>query len=156
MALLPHLRRGLLVAVALTAVAGAGCAGSTAPTKEEYVAVADDVCRQTQDKLEEAEVTLVEETAQAAEDGETSDYQQRPDRWTRAKIIPLYRQMRDGLRGIPPPDGDAEYLADLYDDLARLVDDLHYRPGQGRDLIRKDAELEERFSSYGMKVCGTV
>lgn len=74
----------------------------------------------------------------------------------RARVIPQYKRLDGGLRGITPPGDDASYLADVYDDLTALIEELNLRPGQGRDLIREDEELRTRFATYGMKVCGRI
>ncbi len=133
-----------------------GCSqGGPAPTQAQYAAAADQVCQGTADTLteleEDHEAALAEERS---EDPGATD--QRPERWVRARVVPAYQEMEGGLRGIQPPDGDGEYLADLYDDLGRRIEELRLGPSRGRDQVRADADLRRRFASYGMEVCGTV
>ena len=64
--------------------------------------------------------------------------------------------MADQLRGLQPPDDQAGYLGDLYADLDQRIEELRLAPSGGRDAVREDAELRDRFSTYGMKVCGRV
>lgn len=144
--------------VALTLGSVAGCASSTGPSQAEYVAAADEVCQSVDDRLADLEETYEEDLRggdDAASDAAPA-VDPRPERWVRARVIPQYKRLDGGLRGITPPGDDARYLADVYDDLTALIAELNLRPGQGRDLIREDEELRTRFSTYGMKVCGRV
>lgn len=156
---LRHRHRRLRLALAAVPVAlviGAGCAEATAPSQEEYTAAADAVCTGSGDKLAQLEDDYAAEALEAQETGESSLNVDRPERWMRARIVPEYERMSANLRSIPAPDGDVAYLGDLYSDLDRLIADLHSRPSRGRDIVRADEDLQRRFTSYGMEVCGTV
>lgn len=140
--------RRLVVCAALVA-AGSGCArlqgGGATPTKAEYVAAADQVCAEAETAIDEVEVEAMENPDPA-----------RDQRWVRAELVPAYRGMVGALRGIPPPDTDGAYLADLYDDLDHAIEILRQSPSLGRARVRDDTDIRNRFSSYGMKVCGRV
>ncbi len=142
----------LVVALALGSVAG--CASSSGPSQAEYVAAADGICQSTDDQLADLEETYQEELRGGDDAAPAVD--PRPERWVRARVIPQYKRLDGGLRGITPPGDDASYLADVCDDLTALIEELNLRPGQGRDLIREDEELRTRFATYGMKVCGRI
>lgn len=146
--------RHLFAVVALPALLLGACSEEVAgPTQEQYAASADGVCKATDDKI----AALYEErdlaTWVAAEEGESYTYGDRPERWVRAKLVPEYRRMSGGLKSLAAPDGDAAYLRDLYADLDARIEVLHRRPSDGRDAIRADTELQDRFTSYGMEVC---
>ncbi len=143
------------VALALGLVLGA-CTQATGPSPAEYVAAADGVCQAASDKLAELEQEYDVAAWESAATGEGNLDVDRPERWVRGTIIPQYRSMLGGLLRLPAPDGDAAYLRDLYGDLDGRIRDLNLRPSQGRALIRDDVELQRRFESYGMEVCGTV
>lgn len=148
------LRRVALAAV--VAVAAVGCAPDVpAPTQAQYVARADDVCQQTDDRLEELQEAYDEDLEEEAAEG-GSGVDQRPGRWIRARVVPQYKKMDQTLRGIPAPEDDGPYLQDLYDDLSRAVEELRLGPSKGRDFVREDTELRNRFATYGMEVCGEV
>ena len=133
-----------------------GCSKGSGPTQEQYASMADSVCTASDERMDELRKSYDESVYEAALTGEESTYVARPERWLRARIIPAYESMSGQLRGLRPPDDDAQYLADLYADLDLLIKDLNQRPSQGRELISEDERLRDRFASYGMEVCGTV
>jgi len=145
----------LALPVALLGLAGCG-ASAAGPTQEQYAAMADGVCQGTGEKLTQLEEQFQIDTWEAAEEGESNIVLERPERWMRVKIVPQYENMSGTLKSIQPPDGDGAYLADLYSDLDARIETLHRRPSDGRDVVRKDKLLQDRFRSYGMEVCGTV
>lgn len=135
---------------------GVGCARTApAPTQAEYLARADEVCEGADEKLDELQRDYDVSRVEAASETGTSE-DQRPDRWVRARVVPAYQKMDQTLRSIQPPDDEGSYLADLYDDLSRRIEELRLSPGRGRDSIREDLALRKRFATYGMKVCGRV
>ena len=140
----------------IVALVSGACAKTPAPSQEQYVAAADSVCNARDEKMDQLKEQYDVAVYEAAITGEESANVARPERWMRAEIIPEYQGMAGQLKGMRPPDGDHQYLADLYSDLDRLITDLHSRPSRGRELISEDQNLRHRFESYGMKVCGTV
>jgi hypothetical protein len=145
----------LLLGLPLIAVALPACSESAAPTKDQYVSMANSVCAGTAEKLDELFEDYEVAKYEAAASGESSTYVDRPDRWMRAKIIPEYERMSGNLKGIQPPDGDGAYVADIYADLDRRIEVLHNHPGEGRAVIEADAGLRTRFASYGIEGCPT-
>ncbi|HEX7131285.1 MAG TPA: hypothetical protein VF228_01845 [Iamia sp.] len=155
-----HRRRPLALlipALTLAVLAVAGCSKSAGPSQEQYVAVADDVCASTEKRLEELQEAHDADLYEAAATGESGIYVDRPDRWVRAKVVPAYQGMSNGLKGIQPPDGDTAYLTDLYADLDEHIESIHLNPSaeEGKALRTPDTRLTDRFASYGMEVCGT-
>lgn len=134
----------------------ASCSQAAPPSQAEYVATADRVCESVGDRIEDLEEEQEERIEERDRTGKPSAYADRPERWLRARIVPQYESMSNQLKGLAAPDGDHIYLRDLYSDLDRRIEDLHTRPSKGRDLIRLDERLRDRFESYGMRVCGTV
>lgn len=151
----PSVRRALALAVLAGVTLGA-CSDSSGPTAAEYVQAADGLCQSIDDQLTEVEKDYDVAAYEAAASGEGDLNVDRPERWFRAKVLPKYQSMLGGLRSIQPPDDDIAYLADLYQDLDLKLKELNLRPSEGRDYIRDDVELQNRFESYGMTVCGTV
>lgn len=146
--------RGLLVpAVAAVLVVGA-CSDASGPSQEQYAAMADDVCKDGKEKVDELYMAqAVDEMEAAADGGDASVYVDRPERWVRAKVVPEYEKLSSALKSIPAPEGDAAYLGDLYGDLDQRIEVLHSRPGDGRAVIEADELLRDRFTSYGMEEC---
>jgi hypothetical protein len=137
-------------------VVASSCARGSAPSPQQYAAVADGVCKAQDEKMDDLQERYDVSVYEAAVTGEESANVARPERWVRAEIVPEYEAMAGQLKSIRPPDGDHQYLSDLYSDLDRLIVDLNSRPSRGRELISEDPELRQRFASYGMEVCGTV
>jgi hypothetical protein len=132
--------------VAVALVASVGCSSTPdPPTQAVYISRADQVCEAAGDKLDDVEVEYLK-------DPDTV----RPQRWIRRDVVPRYKEMAGQLRGLQPPDDQGSYLGDLYDDLDRRIEELRLAPSGGRDHVREDVELRDRFSTYGMKVCGRV
>lgn len=150
----PRLRLSLLVLPVL--LAGVGCSKAAGPTQEEYVAVADGMCKGTGDKLDEIYMDQAVDNLKVFTGGESGIYTDRPETWVRSKVVPQYRNLSSSLKSIQPPDGDLTYLSDLYSDLDALIDSLHRVPAGGREVIEKDEKLRDRFQSYGMEECPPV
>jgi hypothetical protein len=152
----PRARAGAVALAVALAVVAVGCSKGSSPSQGQYVAQADSVCQAQDEKMDDLQVRYDESRYQAAVTGEESANVARPERWMRAEIVPEYEAMSGMLKGMRAPSGDSDYLGDLYSDLDRLITDLNSRPSQGRELISEDAELRNRFASYGMEICGTV
>lgn len=154
----PSLRRlaGAAVLPALL-LAAAGCSeDASGPTQAEYASMADDVCTGADEAIDALYMDLaVDELLAPLSDG-GNVYLDRPDRWVRAKVVPVYKSLSNRLKSIPPPQGDVTYLSDLYSDLDVLIETLHRRPGDGRAVIETDVRLRDRFASYGMEGCPPV
>jgi len=146
------LRRLSAVVAGVVVLAAGACSDAAGPTKEQYVAMADDVCQETGEALDELYMDHAVDELLAAS-GEENVYVDRPERWVRAKVVPEYEGLVNRLRGIPPPDGDAAYLSDLYGDLEVRVELLHNRPSDGRQVVEADPQVRDRFTSYGMEAC---
>ena len=153
---IPRARAGSLVLALVLAVVAVGCAKGTAPTQAQYAAMADSVCKARDDKMDDLKERYDASVYESALTGDESANVARPERWMRAEIIPEYQGMSAQLKGIRPPSDDADYLADIYSDLDRLIVDLNSRPSRGREYISDDPQLRHRFESYGMDVCGRV
>jgi hypothetical protein len=152
----PVRRRALILAVPVLLAAAGGCSQAAGPTQEEYAAVADGLCQDTLKKVDDLYMDQAIETMKVSSGGESGIYTDRPETWVRAKIVPQYRNLSGGLKGIQPPDGDVTYLTDLYTDLDTLIEKLHRVPSEGREVIETDEQLRDRFESYGMKECPPV
>jgi hypothetical protein len=146
-------RRLLVLAVPVVLLAAPACSEPDRPSQEQYASMADGVCKATDEKLTELYEAYEVAKYEAAASGESTTYVDRPDRWVRAKVIPEYERMANGLRGIPPPDGDDAYVADIYADLDKRIEVLHNHPGDGRAVIDDDPGLRTRFEGYGIEQC---
>ncbi len=147
-------RRLLLALLGTTLLLGASaCSEASGPTQEQYAAMADDVCEAAGEEIDEVYMdrAVDELLAPMAEEGNV--YLDRPERWVRAKVVPEYESLLGRLKAIPPPDGDATYLSDLYADLDARIGVLQARPSDGRAVVESDAQLRDRFVTYGIETC---
>lgn len=142
-----------LLVPALLVVVASACSQGAAPSKDQYIAMANSVCEATSEKIDELYEAYEVAKYEAAATGESPTYVDRPDRWIRAKIVPEYERMSGNLKGIKPPDGDAAYVADIYADLDRQIRFTHDVPSYGRTAVESDRGLRTRFESYGIESC---
>jgi hypothetical protein len=132
----------LSVAAGVAALLLLGCSSEPAPTKVQYTGAADGVCQTAHDEL----VKMSEaHFAEAPDDGADQ-------RFVRADVIPRLRTMTGELRGIPAPENDGGYLADIYNSYDHALD-LWYSDPLGSTSVRAGEAAEARMESYGMKVC---
>jgi hypothetical protein len=135
----------LLAALGIAALALLGCSQGAAPTKQEYVGVADGVCKAADGALTE----LYDAHRKTNPDGGANQ------RFIRTKVIPRLRQMTQELRSIQPPENDGQYLADIYGSYEHAIDLLYTDPlGDRSDTAGEAAEA--RMDVYGMHACGKV
>ena len=145
----------LVLIVALPVASAAGCDGdeetsqteAPAPTRQEFVAQADAICRAaeqdlraTEEDLEDASVALGRRGDEKAEAEFVED-----------AVIPHFQRKIDGIRELTPPPGEEEKLEAA---LSAAERDLHdyLQP----DLIRVPKgmqELNRQLESYGSKAC---
>jgi hypothetical protein len=167
--------RGVVPLVVLIALVAAGCGGGSSgttttrvetqlnnrpPSKADYIAVGDTICKNHQSRREDLE-------SQAGDLGRISSEDEAH------QIAELLRQEGDNrlaqaqeLTGLQPPSGDTATVASILslvraeanviDDWAKAYDDLH--PEAIRRLqIRLGviaAKARDRARAYGFKVCG--
>ena len=132
----------LLAAVGVTALLLLSCSNDPAPTKAQYTGAADGVCQAAHDEL----VKKSKAHFADAPDGGANQ------RFVRADVIPRLRSMTGELRGIPAPENDGAYLADVYNSYDHALD-LWYGDPLGPSSVRAGEAAEARMDSYGMKVC---
>jgi hypothetical protein len=130
------------------ALVGAGCGGDDAPSKSEYIADADAICKQGNTEIDAA-----------AEDTFTQG--QQPSReeivgFAEDEVIPNIQGQIDELRDLTPPDGDEDTVNAIYDaaqdGLDRIEEDPALLAERGANPL---AEANRLAQDYGMKVCGS-
>jgi len=146
MGLPPPIRTAVAVCVAL--VLAGGCSGASAPTKEQYVAVADQTCEAAHADL----VRLVKAEREEV-DGDLDPGQL--ERFVRFKLVKRMRTMVEQLRGIPAPSGEGAYLDSIYRDYENALSILYSQPLNDSSEAPGEA-AEERLGAYGMKKCATA
>jgi hypothetical protein len=129
------------------ALIGAGCGGDDAPSKSEYIADADAICKQGDKEID------------AAAD-ETFSQNQRPSNaeivsFGEETVIPNVQGQIDDLRDLTPPDGDEDTVNAIYDSAQEGLDQIEEDPavlaGRGADPF---AEANRLAKDYGLTECG--
>lgn len=137
----------VLAALLLGAASLSGCSQAPAPTKAEYVAVANQTCKAADTDLA---VKRYEAKKDLADPG-------KGQRFARATIVKRLRDMVNSLNGIRPPDGDGGYLSSMYRDYAHALD-LRYSDPLETDPATAKAltAAGRRLAAYGMGDCRQV
>jgi hypothetical protein len=134
---------GLLLALSLCSIAIAGCSddddGAEALSEQDYVAQANEICREGNAELDQA--------AKSVQGGPGSaDF----DAFITDTLAPNIQDQIDGLReGIP--EGDEERINGVLDDAEAVLDELEADPS----LITNDpfVQINKQLDSYGLAAC---
>jgi hypothetical protein len=138
-----------IAAMAVTLVA-AGCGGDDddggeAPTKDEFITQADEICTDGDQQInEEAEEVF---------EGEPSKAEQQA--FVEETVIPETQAQIDGIRDLTPPEGDEDQINAIVDAADQGIEEIEADPAaltQGGE--NPLAEAGRLASEYGMKACG--
>ena len=136
----------LLFVLPAVLLPGVACGGDDAPSQEEYVAQADEICRQADEALD-AEVQERVGTEQPD--------QQQIVALTGELVVPNLEGQISDLRALTPPEGDEETVEEIYSTLETAVQQIADDPSAA--IQQPPAEFEEASSmarEYGMEKCG--
>jgi hypothetical protein len=130
------------------ATGGTGATGAAgpAPTKEEFIAEADQICRAAEDELDQEFETTEAESA--------TDF-------ARDVIVPRQQELIDDLRDLTPPEGDEDQIETLLNSVQEGLDQLEEDPALFEQALQDPSGIEEiyadsrrRANEYGFEVCG--
>ena len=114
-----------------------------APSKAEYIAQADQICRESNQEIE-----------QAIEDAPATEAP--PEEFITETMVPLFEQEFEQLRALTPPAGDEETVDRIYsaaeEGVAQIKEDASnfQQTGEAAGLQEASGLAED----YGFKVCG--
>jgi hypothetical protein len=123
----------------------AGCGGDdepSAPTKAEYIAEADAICRDGQAEFEAIVKDLPNSVDAPESQAAITD-----------EIVPLYRDEIEQLRSLTPPEGDEETTAAIFDAVENGLDEVEADPS-ALDQAGTFEEANTLANDYGFEVCG--
>jgi hypothetical protein len=138
----------LAFALAIGALA-AGCGGDDTDPKQDYIAKADEICRLG--------------SLQIASEGQRRYGGSQPppgklEEYAKQIVVPvLQKSTLRGLRALPPPEGDEETVAAIYDALRETIAALRANPA----LIAQPNvggafdEVNRLARDYGFGQCGS-
>ncbi|MBJ8346099.1 hypothetical protein [Antrihabitans sp. YC2-6] len=146
--------RSRIIAVPLFALCVAvatGCSSDSssdakaeAPTKAEYITSADNICKELETQFDEDTKDL-----DPSNEADLADFKD--------AIVSGLREQLVKLRALTPPEGDAQTVDAIYDEVeagADKIDNLSPDEiGQGDNPLEKADELA---TDYGMKECGSA
>jgi hypothetical protein len=157
---------GAAVTMLVAGLVASGCGGSdkkdaatTAPasgpalTKPQFITAADNICKQTTDKITAAATKL----RQSAKKTGTIPVPQ-VTKFLTETSLPAYDGMLDQLRALTPPTADEKTIDGLIAALAGAIDTAKADPAKYSKNGSPDPfdAANSRAIDYGMKVCGST
>lgn len=133
-----------VVLFASLALVAAGCGGDDGPSKDEFIAQADQVC-------EEGNKSIQAKVEQQFGTEEPS--QKQITEFVSSTYVPEFQKQVDDLRELEPPADDQDTWDGIVEALQKGVDAIEQDPEQvlsGSPL----QEAAEMAQEYGFKVCG--
>jgi hypothetical protein len=133
----------ILLLVVVAPLAFAACGGSDAPSKDEYIAQAGEICQKGDDDLAAA---ITEEF------GDRMPSQQESVSFSEEVVIPNIEEQLVALRDLTPPDGDEEALNEIYGTLEAAINQYKedIDPGNPPEAF---LEFDRLIEEYGLEAC---
>jgi hypothetical protein len=136
----------LLVVLPAALLPGVGCGGDDAPSQEEYVAQADEICREADEALD----AEVQERI-----GTKQPNQQQVVTLTGELVVPNLEGQISDLRALTPPEGDEETVEAIYATLETAVQKIADDPSIVTGEPPAEFEEASRLArEHGMEKCG--
>ena len=144
----------LLGVLAVTVAVGCGdddeeSTTEAAPTKEGFIAEADQICTEGDEEISQAEQEVL---------GQGRPSPQEQEEFLTGTVVPSIQDQIDGIRGLTPPEGDEQQIAEFLDTAQSALDEVEQNPelilqgeeGSAGDPFAETAQLGEQ---YGFEVC---
>lgn len=148
----------MLVLVLATGLIAAGCGdddddgddGGDAPTKEEFIAEADQICSDGDAEIEAA----AEETFGQSDRPPTPEEQ---EAFASETVIPNIEEQVNGVDELTPPEGDEDEIQAIVDAANEGLDAGRDDPSVFTEQGGEDplAEASGLAQDYGLKACGS-
>ncbi len=134
----------LVLIVALPVASVAGCGGdeeaqteAPAPTRQEFIAQADAICRSAEQDLRAAQESYGSTRKEEAE-------------FVEEEVIPHFQRQVDEIRELTPPPGDEKKIEAALSAAERDLDDLLEDPSR---VPKGQREFARQFRRYGSTTC---
>lgn len=140
----------LVLIIALPVASAAGCGGdeetsqTEAPTRQEFIAQADAICRSAEQDLEAAQGDVY--TGDGLDEEEAGFVEQ--------EIIPIFQRQLDGIQELTPPSGDAEEIEAALSAAERDLDNMLEDPNRVPKGLGEFHRLFGRYGSNTTTGCG--
>jgi hypothetical protein len=134
----------MLLLIVVAPLAFAACGGSDAPSKDEYISQADEICQKAQDDVAAA---ITEEF------GDRMPNQQETVSFSEDVVIPKLEEQLAALRDLTPPEGDEEALQEMYGTLEVAINQYkeNIDPENPPEAF---LEFDRLIEEYGLEACG--
>jgi hypothetical protein len=139
------LKRFLLLLLPVALIVGAGCGGDDSPSKEEYIAQADAICR-------DADEALNQEIQESF--GNKPPTQQQIAAFSESNAIPNLEGQLADLRALTPPEGEEQTLTGIYDTLEEAIAQIKEDPTADTAPPALE-EARKQAKEFGLVVCGS-
>jgi hypothetical protein len=140
-----NFERFLLLLLPVVVLVGTGCGGDDSPSKDEYIAQADSICR-------DADEALDKEIQEAF--GTNPPTQQQIVAFSESNAIPNLEDQLADLRALTPPESEEETLARIYDTLEEAIAQIKEDPASD-SVPPALEEAREQAKEFGLVVCGS-
>ena len=133
-----------------TTEAGAtGATDATADTKEQWIATADEVCANADKEIERA----VEQSGLSE-----NSTPEEVTTFVETAVIPIQQSVVDTLRGLAPPEEEADQVSEILDEVQASIDTVSSDPDLLADPDAAETafdEADQLAQDYGMQECGS-
>jgi hypothetical protein len=132
------------------ATGATGAAGGEPLSKQEFIAQADEICREGDRQIDQEAEEFFGDLEQDPGAAELEEF-------ATATVIPNIQQQIDDLRSLTPPEGDEDEVSAILDAAQEGVDEIEADPAildEGPDAGGAFAEANRLAQGYGLKECG--
>jgi hypothetical protein len=128
------------------AATGDGTGAGAAPSREEYIAQADEICRKAEEEFTKA--------VEQGFEGQSPNQEEVGAALETAFTENLEGQLGD-LRALTPPAGDEQALAAMYESLELAIQEIADDPSSLASPSRAMKDASRRARAYGLEQCGS-
>jgi hypothetical protein len=139
------LKPSAVAALAGSAVLLAACGGDKAPSKSDYIAKADKICKTEGSKVDRAAANLTPQSSAA----EFAKF--------KSVSVPALKTELKQIRDLKMPKGDSDTLNGIYDEVEAITKRLEATPPASvAKFFNSDpfGAVNKRTRAYGFKNCG--
>jgi hypothetical protein len=132
------------------ATGATGAAGGEPLSKQQFIAQADEICKQGDKQIDQEAREFFGELEQEPEAPELEQF-------ATEVVVPNIQQQIDDLRSLSPPEGDEDEVSAILDAAQEGLDELEADPSsidEGPDAGGAFAEANRLAQDYGLKECG--
>ena len=146
----------LVLIVALPVASASGCGEdeeAPPPTKQEFIAQADAICRSTEQDLSAAQEGYGPTRAVTPRVHTRADRKEEAE-FIEDEVIPTFQRQLDEIRELTPPPGDEEEIEAALAAAERDLGDLREDPTRVPKGLREFNRLFQRYGSNTSSGCG--